>query len=88
MLALFPAAWRYWADLAMAPWAGVLVFVRPNAARARDRRQPRLGRYARGRPRVLRQAAAGGARGEDADAPGTATAAGSWTWAMPGTSTT
>jgi len=29
-LGLFPSAWRGWADFAMAPWAGVLVFVRPN----------------------------------------------------------
>ncbi|HEY5169144.1 MAG TPA: hypothetical protein VIK03_07110 [Thermoleophilia bacterium] len=29
-LALFPAAWRGWQDSAMAPWSGVLVFVRDN----------------------------------------------------------
>ena len=29
-LALVPAAWRGWYDLALAPWAGLLVFVRPD----------------------------------------------------------
>lgn len=29
-LALVPVAWRGWQDAALAPWAGVLVFVRPD----------------------------------------------------------